>query len=122
MIVDGAVRDVEEIRQLGLPTYARAVTPVNGSRRWGLVEMGKPIVLPGQGGGPLPVTPGDLILGDADGVVVVPRSAARSIIEDAETLQRIERTIGEELRRGDARAAVFKRNPRFGHVRRATRA
>ena len=59
-------------------------------------------------------------VGDADGVVVVPRSAARGIIEDAETLQRIERTIGEELRRGEPRAAVFKRNPRFGHVRRAT--
>lgn len=117
VITSGAIRDAEEIRQLGLPVFARATTPVNGSRRFGLVELGRPIPFPSQSGGVLLVSPGDLVLGDADGIVVIPREAARSIIEDAEELQRIERRIGEELRKGEARGPVFKRNPRFAHVR-----
>jgi 4-hydroxy-4-methyl-2-oxoglutarate aldolase len=43
LVVDGAVRDSAEIEELGLTTWCRGTTPVNGSRRWGLMEVGAPI-------------------------------------------------------------------------------
>ena len=117
IVTDGAVRDADEIRGLSMPVYSSAVTPVNGWRRWRILEAGVPVSLPGQSGGRVVVTPGDLILGDGDGVVVVPRVHARTIIEDSEELARIEGEIGKELRGGGARSDVFKRHPRFAHIR-----
>lgn len=121
IVTDGAIRDADEIRSYGMPCYARAVTPLNGSRRWRLVEADVPIALSGQTGPAVRIAPGDLILGDGDGVVVIPQAAAETIIEDAEELARIEGRIGDALRGGDARTAVFKRHPRFAHVRSADR-
>lgn len=118
LITDGAVRDAEEIRAFGWGCFSAAVTPVNGARRWSLRETDTPVVLPGQGGVGVRITPGDYILADADGVVVVPRVAAAQIVEDSERLRTIERTMAEELRAGAPRAEVFRRNPRFDHVRR----
>ena len=117
IVTDGPVRDADEIRGLGLPVVCGGVTPVNGSRRWRWTEVGVPVTLPGQEGRPLAIAPGDYILADGDGVVVVPATAARTIVEDAEELARIEARIGEGLRAGGSRAEVFKRNPRFDHVR-----
>jgi regulator of RNase E activity RraA len=66
IVVDGAVRDVRGIRDLGFPTFARAITPrIFGSQGPGAINV--PISCGG-----VPVNPGDLILGDDDGVVVVP--------------------------------------------------
>lgn len=113
------MRDADEIRGLGFPVFSAAVTPINASRRWRLTEADATIRLPGQSGLPVAVAPGDLILADADGVVVVPAAAAEQVIADAEELQRIEARIGEALRAGGRRAEVFKANPRFAHIRRA---
>jgi regulator of RNase E activity RraA len=63
------------------------------------------------------VRPGDLILADGDGVVVIPREVAEQIIADSEELARIEQRIGRELRAGADRRDVFENNPRFGHIR-----
>jgi 4-hydroxy-4-methyl-2-oxoglutarate aldolase len=117
LIVAGAIRDADEIRGYGLPTFCRAVTPVNGARRWRMAEIGGTITLTGQAGVPVTVRTGDLVLADGDGIVVVPAAAAEAIVEDAERLAAIERRIGEEMRAGGARAAVFARNPRFAHIR-----
>ena len=117
LIVNGAIRDVAEIRDMGLPTASLAVTPLNGGRRFSLVEVGQPISMPGQGGIAVPVRPGDFVLGDPDGVVVVPAEHAAQVVGDSEELARIERRIGEELRAGSQRADSFKRNPRFDHIR-----
>lgn len=117
IVTDGPVRDADEIRGLGLAVVAGGVTPVNGSRRWRWTDVNVPVTLPGQEGRPVAVAPGDYILADGDGVVVVPAAVAATVIEDAEELARIEKRIGEGLRDGGTRAEVFKRNPRFDHVR-----
>ena len=116
LITDGAIRDADEIRDLGFPIFAGAITPINGARRWRFVEADKPVTLPGQTGVPVTIAPNDLILADGDGVVVVPAEGAEQIIADAEELQRIEKAIGEGLRAGGQRSEVFKNNPRFAHV------
>jgi 4-hydroxy-4-methyl-2-oxoglutarate aldolase len=78
LIVDGAVRDVEEFRALGLPVMARAVTPRSGTSSSGWGEVNVPIACGGA-----VVSPGDLVVGDEEGIAFVPRrwvgSVARSI-------------------------------------------
>ena len=118
LVVNGAVRDVREIAELGLPTFSTAVTPVNASRRWTLVDVGKPVALPCQTVASVMVSPGDLVLGDADGIVVVDRKAALTVVEDAEALAAIEARIGDAMRAGSSRSEAFAQNPRVAHIRR----
>ncbi len=67
VVVDGAVRDVKGLRSQGMPVFTRAITPnIMGSQGPGAINV--PIACGG-----VPVTPGDLIFGDDDGVVVIPR-------------------------------------------------
>ncbi|WP_108662238.1 RraA family protein [Acuticoccus kandeliae] len=116
IVTDGAVRDADEIRGYGLPVISGAVVPVNSSRRFRLTETDVPVSLPGTDGR-VHVTPGDLVLGDGDGVIVVPAADAEQLIADSEELARIERAIGEAMRAGGERPDVFKANPRFNHIR-----
>jgi regulator of RNase E activity RraA len=75
IVIDGAVRDVRGIRELGFPTFAKAITPrIFGSQGPGAINV--PISCGG-----VPVNPGDLILGDDDGVVVVPRSDLERVLK-----------------------------------------
>lgn len=75
IVVDGAVRDVKGIRALGFPTFARAITPrIFGSQGPGAINV--PISCGG-----VPVNPGDLIFGDDDGVVVVPREDVERVLQ-----------------------------------------
>lgn len=87
-VVDGGVRDVAGIRALGFPTFCRSVTPRNffypADGAYGAVNV--PVVVGGQ-----MVHPGDLICGDADGVVVVPRSLVNSVAAAVAAQLRIER-------------------------------
>lgn len=120
LIVDGAMRDVDEIAALGFPVVARTITPVNGYRRWAATRRQEPIRLPGQAGPDVMVSPGDAVLSDADGIVVIPARIAEQIIADTEQLAAIERRIGEALRSGGKRSDAFRANPRFRHVRPAS--
>jgi regulator of RNase E activity RraA len=121
LVTNGGVRDSREIVAVGLPTFCRFVTPVNASRRWSIAEVGQPVHLPGIGGGSVAVRPGDYLLGDADGIVVIPAEIAIAAIEAAETLDTIERTITQGIRDGGTREQLFKLHPRFAHIRRARR-
>lgn len=95
IIVDGAIRDMEALYHLDIPVYAAAVTP-QGPYKNGPGEINVPVSCGGQ-----VVFPGDILVGDADGVVVVRKEFAEEILqlaldkkasEDA-TLERY-RTIG----------------------------
>ena len=71
MVTDGAVRDLDGIAEAGLPVFAAAVTP-NSPQKDGPGEINVPIACGGQ-----VVHPGDILVGDRDGVVVVPRIPTR---------------------------------------------
>ena len=75
IVVDGAIRDVDGLRALGLPAFSRSVTP-GGCDKDGPGEINVPIAC-----GNTVVAPGDLIVGDGDGVVVVPREDAAEVLE-----------------------------------------
>ena len=80
-VIDGAVRDVDEIESLGVAVFARAVTPA-GPYKMGPHRQQVPIALGGQC-----VLPGDVITGDADGLVVIPFAQLAATVEAAEAIQ-----------------------------------
>lgn len=76
-LVNGAVRDIEDIKNSSIPVFAKAATPL-GPYREGPGEMNVPVVCGGQ-----VVMPGDIIVGDLDGVVVIPRKDAEYLLVKA---------------------------------------
>ena len=90
IVVDGAIRDVEGITRLGFPAYSRTVSPGSCDKD-GPGEINVPISCGGT-----VVHPGDIIVGDADGVAVVPRADAEVVLElVAELTTRESRRIAE---------------------------
>ena len=75
VVLDGAMRDVAELRDLGLPAYCRAIVPAGPHKGFG-GEVNGTI----QCGG-VTVNPGDLVIGDDDGVVVVPLDQLDGLLE-----------------------------------------
>lgn len=75
-VIDGAVRDITEIRQIGLPVWSRRVSPATSVGRMVSVDKQIPVTCGG-----ITVRPGDYIVADADGVVVVPQEVADRVVE-----------------------------------------
>jgi regulator of RNase E activity RraA len=96
LVVDGAIRDVEEITTLRFPVYSRSVSP-GGCDKDGPGEINVPISCGG-----VVVQAGDIIVGDADGVAVVPRADAAEILQLTRAL--IQR---EDARLAEIRAGVL---------------
>jgi 4-hydroxy-4-methyl-2-oxoglutarate aldolase len=94
VVVDGAVRDVDDIRELGLPVFARHITPCVGSNRT-VGSTGNPIVCGG-----VMVRTGDLIIADDDGVVVVPEERIDEVLERIAAIVKKEESIAEKVRAG----------------------
>lgn len=76
VVIDGSIRDSREIRKSGFPVFCRGVTPAGPHKGWG-----DSINVPIQCGG-VHVCPGDIVLGDDDGVVVIPRPQAEQVLEN----------------------------------------
>lgn len=77
IVLDGPIRDIEELSQMEMPLYATGSTP-GGPYKEGPGEVNVPISI-----GNIAVMPGDIILGDRDGVIVIPRKDAPEILEAA---------------------------------------
>ena len=112
-LVDGGIRDVDWIGKLGFPVYARYRTPVQSIGRWKVVESAVPVPMPGATVTEVEVTPGDLILADVDGAIVVPADVAEQVLERAEELGAREVQIRAELAGG---LSLSEALAKFGHV------
>ena len=93
-VLDAGCRDVEEIRQMGFPVFSRTVIPSTTVGRYITVDRDVPVVCGG-----VRVHPGDLVVGDTDGVVVVPREAAAEVLKVALEIEETERRMTEAIRR-----------------------
>jgi 4-hydroxy-4-methyl-2-oxoglutarate aldolase len=94
LVVDGAVRDIAEVRELGFPVFARCTTPrVGVNRTVGQTQVPTPC-------GGIVVNPGDLIRGDDDGVTVIPAGMAEPIITAAEQRLQKEAEYVRAMREG----------------------
>jgi len=103
-LTDGYIRDVRTIRRLGFPVFHGGIAPLDSKGRGEVVEIDCPVSCGG-----VMVHSGDLVVGDADGVIVVPRRAEREALGRA-----FEKLAGEHdteaaLQNGETLASVFAR-------------
>lgn len=94
MVTDGCVRDLPGIRGVGLPCFAAGVTP-NSPARNGPGTVGLPVVVGGTA-----VGSGDIVIGDGDGVVVVPLALADAVAERLPAIREAEAALEAKVRDG----------------------
>ena len=101
-VIDGACRDVQLCLELGYPIYSRSYSMRTGRDRVQVEAMGGPVNI-----GQARVTQGDLLRGDADGIVVIPRAHEAQILTIAEEIEaaeeRIRAAVASGLRLDEAR-------------------
>jgi 4-hydroxy-4-methyl-2-oxoglutarate aldolase len=112
-LVDGGIRDVRWLGEHKFPVYARYRTPVQSIGRWRVTGCQESIYLRGATSAVVAVNPGDFILGDEDGVIVIPANVVEKVLVEAERLTALEVTIRKELRNGMSLESALKQ---YGHV------
>jgi len=103
-VTDGFVRDVRSIRALGFPVHHGGIAPLDSKGRGKVAAIDVPVRVAG-----VAIAPGDLVVGDVDGVVVVPRSLEDEVLGRAFAKVESEDRTREALERGELLAAVFAR-------------
>ena len=93
-LVDGSIRDTDALKKLPFPVFARGVTP-NGPYKNGPGEINVPVSIGGQ-----VVFPGDIILGDSDGVVVIRAEDAEDMLEKGLAHNRREQVMFRQIKDG----------------------
>lgn len=108
VVTDGGVRDAAEIAEAGFPVYAKAVCPPNSTQAHRFIELDVPVSCGG-----VAVYPGDFLVGDADGVIVVPAAIADAVSQDALAHEEQEVFILRKLRAG---ASIYGTYPLEGEA------
>ncbi|MDE0482568.1 MAG: RraA family protein [Candidatus Poribacteria bacterium] len=98
-VIDGFIRDVRPIMEMRFPIFTTGISPVDSNGRGEVVAYNVPIECGG-----VPVNPGDIVFGDADGVVVIPQAVETQVIEAA-----LEKVSGENRTRDALREGATLR-------------
>jgi RraA family protein len=102
VVIDGAVRDIADIRKSKLPVFSRAVVANAGGAEY-VGELRIPVPCGG-----VVVNPGDWLVGDEDGVVVIPRARLEETMAMAEKILKAEARMAAQIRAGVDFAAILK--------------
>lgn len=94
IVIDGWCRDLRGLRRVGLPVFARGATPMAGTNV-GPVVLGEPVLVGG-----VEVSPGDVVFGDDDGLLVAPAARLAAAIDRAEEIERVEAGVAAAMQRG----------------------
>ena len=108
VILDGNLRDIEGLREIGFQVFYRDLSPLNGIGRWEMISSLQPIDIGG-----VVVSPGDIVFAEFDGILVVPRADAVAVLEKAEEIVGAEGRVRDEVRGGDSPWSSFERH---GHI------
>jgi regulator of RNase E activity RraA len=103
-IIDGPVRDVAKMNKMGFDVFARGTCPRDSLHRQRVVAIDVEVELGG-----VPVSPGDLVLADDDGVVVVPKLVAAEAVAKAHEKVLAENKVRDEIRAGASAVDVFRK-------------
>ena len=112
-LIDGGIRDIGWIAKQKFPVYARYRTPVQSIGRWKVTAWQQPVYLPGATAKRVSVRPGDFVLADVDGAIVVPAKIAEAVLVETENLSAKETRTRRDLDAGATLAQVLKK---YGHV------
>jgi 4-hydroxy-4-methyl-2-oxoglutarate aldolase len=112
-VVDGGVRDTKAMREHGFPAFARYVTPVQSIGRWRVTDAQVPVDLPGATSEYVTVAPGDFVVADGDGVIVIPAAHVDDVLTRVEAVTAVETEVRAALRSG---LTLQEALDRFGHV------
>lgn len=107
-VIDGGARDTEYMVRLGFPVFCRYRTPRDILGRWMLKEYNVPIAVGG-----VTVSPGDFVLGDRDGVLVIPQGVAEQVITKAEEVVHTENLVRKAILEGVLPLDAYNRFGRF---------
>ncbi|MCC6197704.1 MAG: RraA family protein [Burkholderiales bacterium] len=94
-VTDGAIRDLEEMKSYGITIFAKGTSPRAGQHRFTTVKKNEPVVCAG-----VLINPGDLIVGDSDGVIVIRPRDVKRIVEKAKELKAREEQMQSFIREG----------------------
>ena len=94
IVVDGMARDLDGIVEAGLPVHARGITPASCVKN-GPGKVGLPIVAGG-----VAVAAGDVVIGDRDGVVVIPQAQLASVVTHLDEIRRMEAATQAKIKAG----------------------
>jgi len=103
-VTDGMVRDVRQIRAMGFPVFHGGIGPLDTKGRARMVERDVPVECGG-----VAIESGDIVFGDIDGVVVVPKAHEGAVIDRAMAKVLGENNTRDALRTGESLAQVFRR-------------
>lgn len=101
LVTDGSVRDTDEINEMGFPVFSQSVS-IKGTTKNNLGTINHPINFEG-----VKVEPGDLIIGDSDGVIVVARNDVAQVSQLARQREEKEEMIFSELRQGKTTLELY---------------
>lgn len=104
VVVDGAVRDIDACKEFGFPVYAKGVVPITARGRM-MEESFNEIIRIGD----IQVRPGDIVVADVNGVVIIPEEKIDEVLEAAEDILKKEEAMIEELRKGFSIVEVDQR-------------
>lgn len=107
-VIDGGMRDTAAVLDLDFPVFHKFRAARDAKGRWNVVDMQTPIVCGG-----VPVSPGDYIVGDCDGVVVIPSSIVTEVLHEAEITVGVELEIRERVRAGERVGELYMKYDRF---------
>ena len=103
-VIDGSTRDAVSIIRARFPTFVRYRSPQDSVPRWRVSDWGQPLTLGG-----VRISLGDVVVGDLDGVVVVPRRVAHEVLQRCERLVSTESKVRTAVRRGMAPLDAYKK-------------
>ncbi len=102
-VIDGGARDLEEIIRLGFPVFSRSVVPSTSVGRYTSVFKNEPVKCAG-----VTIRPGDIIVGDRDGVVAVPKEQAEAVLKRAQEIDAREAKMVPLIRKFKSLAKVVE--------------
>lgn len=105
VVVEGAVRDLSFLRELKLPLYTRGSHAAASYRQIIAVDHQVPVQVAG-----VTVLPGDYLLGDAEGVLVIPTLMVERVLAEAEEIDRLETFLRAKIQRGSPLAGTYPPN------------
>jgi 4-hydroxy-4-methyl-2-oxoglutarate aldolase len=107
-VIDGGARDTDYILKIRFPVFARYKTPVDIIGRWRLVAHNVPIDI-----GRVHIDPGDFIVGDCDGVLVIPQGIIEEVVKKAEAVVKTENQVRKSILKGTHPVDAYRKFGRF---------